>query len=88
MEIVPDPENAHERPVPVNPWDRQVRFRRATDRHITVGYVAVAVFMWIAVVRRTLEGDGAGAIIYAVPAAGMTWAAVGMARQALKHWRN
>lgn len=92
MDLVPpapdDRGPGHELPEPVNPWDKQVRFRRATDRYIARGYVAVSLFMWIAVVRLTIAGDAVGAIIYAVPAALMTWAAVMMAIQALKHWRS
>jgi len=78
----------HERDEPPVPHEPAIRFRRATDRYITGGYVAMAIFMWVVVVRVSISGDAVGGLIYAVPAAIMTWSAIAMAYQAFNHWRS
>lgn len=65
----------------------QVReLRRATDRHMAVGWVGLAMFLWILVGRRVWLGEYAVAALYATPLLLVSYAAVGMGRRLFAKW--
>jgi hypothetical protein len=43
------------------------KLRRATDRYMAVGFVAIAVFMWILEVRLAVRDEWLSALTYLVP---------------------
>lgn len=62
--------------------------RRSTDRFIGLGFTGLAVFSWIVVIRVAWTGDMVAALAYAVPAALITVAALGILRLLWLHWRG
>ncbi len=64
------------------------KLRRATDRYMAVGFVAVALFMWVLVLRVAWRADWSTVAFYAAPTLLMSYAAAGMTRLLFRHWER
>jgi uncharacterized protein (DUF983 family) len=60
------------------------RLRRAGDRYVSVGCVAIAWFMWITEVRLAQQSDWLAVVLYLLPTVLMSVAAAVMVRDLVR----